>query len=353
MADSKEMIEISGTYAPEDTTEQKFSDTGEFRPAQTAAPDGGAAGITDAAVPAEAAGIPEPAFEPASAPAPSVPPVPGAEPVPAQSAAFVPGAEPVPSPASAPAPEPVPAPSTVYEQAPASAQGPVSGQVPPHTQAQPPYQAETRREANASQRTENASAKASGTKKKFSLKEWVPGPNVPNQLTIARICMIPLYVIFILWVPKPAGDILAMILFILASLTDTADGYIARRYNYVTTFGKFMDPLADKLLVCSAMICLVDLGRIDSWIVIIIIAREFIISGFRLIAVEKGVVIAANIWGKVKTVIQMLMVILMTANFQGFLGTLAQIFMWFALALTIISLATYLFQNRHVLQDNK
>ncbi len=189
-------------------------------------------------------------------------------------------------------------------------------------------------------------------KKKFSLKEWVPGPQVPNQLTIARICMIPLFVIFILWVPKPAGDILAMITFIIASLTDTADGYIARRYNYVTTFGKFMDPLADKLLVCSALVCLVDLGRIESWIVIIIIAREFIISGFRLVAAEKGTVIAANIWGKLKTVFQMLMVILMVANFGGFLGLIAQILKWTALALTLISLCTYMYQNRHVLSDN-
>ena len=184
-----------------------------------------------------------------------------------------------------------------------------------------------------------------------SIKNWVPGPQLPNQLTIARICMIPLFVILLMWVKKPAGNILAMIVFIVASLTDTADGYIARRYNYITTFGKFMDPLADKLLVCSAMICLVDLGRIESWIVIIIIAREFIISGFRLIAVEKGVVIAANYWGKFKTVFQMLMVILMVANFGGVFNTVAQILKWIALALTIISLVTYLMQNRQVLQD--
>ena len=163
--------------------------------------------------------------------------------------------------------------------------------------------------------------------------------------------MIPLFVILLLWVPKPAGNILAMIVFIIASLTDTADGYIARKYNYVSTFGKFMDPLADKLLVCSALICLVDLGRIESWIVIIIIAREFIISGFRLIAVEKGVVIAANIFGKLKTIAQMIMVILMVGNFGGFLGTITQFFKWIALLLTVISLATYLIQNRAVLKD--
>lgn len=189
-------------------------------------------------------------------------------------------------------------------------------------------------------------------KKKFSLKEWIPGPQVPNQLTMLRICMIPIFVVLILWVPKPLGNILAMITFCLASLTDAADGYIARRYNYVSTFGKFMDPLADKLLVCSALICLVDLGRIESWIVIIIIAREFIISGFRLIAVEKGVVIAANIWGKLKTIAQMLMVILMVGNFGGFLGLVAEFLKWIALALTLISLVTYMFKNRRVLEDH-
>ena len=187
--------------------------------------------------------------------------------------------------------------------------------------------------------------------RKQAMKDWVPGPQFPNKLTIARICMIPLFVVLILWVPKPLGNILSMIVFIIAALTDTADGYIARKYNYVSTFGKFMDPLADKLLVCSALICLVDLGRIESWIVIIIIAREFIISGFRLIAVEKGVVIAANIWGKVKTVLQMVMVILMLGNFGGFLGALTEVLKWAALAFTLISLATYLIQNRHLLHD--
>ena len=208
----------------------------------------------------------------------------------------------------------------------------------------------------AAQDAAKAAPKAKKTKKtaedvRQSIKNWVPSPQLPNQLTIARICMIPLFVVLLLWMKKPAGNILAMIVFILASLTDAADGYIARRYNYITTFGKFMDPLADKLLVCSAMICLVDLGRIESWIVIIIIAREFIISGFRLIAVEKGVVIAANYWGKFKTVFQMLMVILMVGNFGGVFSVVSQVFKWIALALTVISLVTYLIQNRQVLQD--
>ena len=206
-------------------------------------------------------------------------------------------------------------------------------------------------EKKAEKEAKKAARREAREARKERIKNWVPSPQFPNYLTIARICMIPLFVVLILWVPKPLGNILAMIVFIIASLTDTADGYIARKFNYVSTFGKFMDPLADKLLVCSAMICLVDLGRLESWIVIIIIAREFIISGFRLVAAEKGVVIAANIWGKVKTVFQMLMVILMVANFGGLFDVAAQILKWAALILTLISLATYLFQNRHVLQD--
>ena len=212
--------------------------------------------------------------------------------------------------------------------------------------------AEEKKAREEQKAAEKAAKKQAREARRQAWKNWVPGPNVPNQLTIARIFMIPLVVVLILWVPKPLGNILSMIVFILACLTDAADGYIARRYNYITTFGKFMDPLADKLLVISAMICLVDLGRLESWIVILIIAREFIISGFRLIAVEKGVVIAANFWGKIKTISQMLMVILMLGNFGGFLSLAAQILKWISLVLTLVSLVTYLIQNRNVLKDN-
>ena len=212
--------------------------------------------------------------------------------------------------------------------------------------------AEEKKAREEQKAAEKAAKKQAREARRQAWKNWVPGPNVPNQLTIARICMIPLVVVLILCVPKPLGNILSMIVFILACLTDAADGYIARRYNYITTFGKFMDPLADKLLVISAMICLVDLGRLESWIVILIIAREFIISGFRLIAVEKGVVIAANFWGKIKTISQMLMVILMLGNFGGFLSLAAQILKWISLVLTLVSLGTYLIQNRNVLKDN-
>ena len=175
--------------------------------------------------------------------------------------------------------------------------------------------------------------------------------NLPNKLTIARVLMVPVFVLFMLCKSIPANTIWAGILFIAASLTDTLDGYLARKNNQVTTFGKFMDPLADKLLVCSALICLSDLHLVPSWIVIIIVAREFIISGFRLVAAEKGTVIAASYWGKVKTVAQMLMVIVKVFNFGGIFTLIGDILMWAALILTVVSLADYLMKNWKVLQD--
>ena len=174
--------------------------------------------------------------------------------------------------------------------------------------------------------------------------------NLPNKLTILRVGMIPFFVLFMLVdLAGPASKWIALALFIIASLTDLLDGKIARKYHLVTNFGKFMDPLADKLLVCSAMICMIELGRLPAWIVIIIIAREFIISGFRLIAAENGVVIAANYWGKFKTVSQMIMIILLILHFGGIFAVLEQIFIWLSLALTVISLITYIWQNRSVL----
>lgn len=175
--------------------------------------------------------------------------------------------------------------------------------------------------------------------------------NLPNKLTIIRVCLIPFFVAALLF---DHGNnytmrIVANVLFIVASLTDLFDGKIARKYNLVTNFGKFMDPLADKLLVCSAMICFIELDKLPAWIVIIIIGREFIISGFRLIAAENGVVIAANYWGKFKTASQMVMIILLLADLGGIFDTLAQIFIWISLALTVISLITYIWQNKSVL----
>ena len=174
--------------------------------------------------------------------------------------------------------------------------------------------------------------------------------NTPNKLTIARMIMVPFLVLFMLtgW-GGDANRYICLVIFATASITDWFDGKLARKYNLVTNFGKFMDPLADKLLVCSAMICFIEMGRLDAWIVIVIIAREFIISGFRLIAAENGVVIAANYWGKFKTVSQMIMIILLIIDFGGFFDILEQIFIWVSVALTVISLMTYVLQNKNVL----
>ena len=174
--------------------------------------------------------------------------------------------------------------------------------------------------------------------------------NLPNKLTTFRVILIPFFVFFML-APDMTGinNYIAVAIFIVASLTDLLDGKIARKYNLVTNFGKFMDPLADKLLVCSAMICLIQTGQLAAWIVVIIIAREFIISGFRLIASDNGVVIAASYWGKFKTVSQMVMIILLILNFGGVFEILTQIFVWVSLALTVISLITYIVQNKNVI----
>ena len=174
--------------------------------------------------------------------------------------------------------------------------------------------------------------------------------NLPNKLTVLRVLMIPVFLFFLLVdVAGPAGKWIAAAVFILASLTDFLDGHIARKYNLVTNFGKFMDPLADKLLVCSAMICLIPSGKLAPAIVIIIIAREFIISGFRLVASDNGIVIAASYWGKFKTVFQMAMVIVLIADLGGVFDIIGEFLIWVALALTIISLIDYIWKNRQVL----
>lgn len=147
-----------------------------------------------------------------------------------------------------------------------------------------------------------------------------------------------------------ASKWIALAIFCIASLTDLLDGKIARKYNLVTNFGKFMDPLADKLLVGAAMICLVEMGRLPAWIVIVIISREFIISGFRLIASDNGIVIAASYWGKFKTVFQMAMIIVLIAAFEGSVfAVVEQILIWVSLILTIVSLVDYIRKNKEVL----
>ena len=174
--------------------------------------------------------------------------------------------------------------------------------------------------------------------------------NTPNKLTVARMILVPFLVLFMLTdLGGEANRYIALAIFVVASLTDMLDGKIARARNLVTNFGKFMDPLADKLLVCSAMICMIPSGQLSAWFVIVIIAREFIISGFRLVASDNGIVIAASYWGKFKTVSQMIMIILLLIDLGGVFDILEQIFIWLSLALTVISLITYIWQNRSVL----
>ena len=178
--------------------------------------------------------------------------------------------------------------------------------------------------------------------------------NLPNKLTTLRVIMIPFFVFFLLWQngENYTFRMIALALFIIASLTDLLDGKIARKHNLVTNFGKFMDPLADKLLVCSALICMIELRELPAWMVIIIISREFIISGFRLVASDNGVVIAASYWGKFKTTFQMIGVVLLIFNIPA-LSTLTTIIVWIALALTVISLVDYIVKNAGVLTEGK
>lgn len=182
--------------------------------------------------------------------------------------------------------------------------------------------------------------------------------NLPNKLTVLRTILIPFFLVALLWDRVPYGNWIALFIFAAASITDMLDGKIARKYNLVTNFGKFMDPLADKLLVSSAMIAFVELGRIPCWIVIVIIAREFIISGFRLVAADNGIVIAAGIWGKIKTAEQMVMICILIADFGSIFPSAAQtisifenILIYAALILTIVSLLDYLLHNKGVLSE--
>ncbi|MEY8323360.1 CDP-diacylglycerol--glycerol-3-phosphate 3-phosphatidyltransferase [Lachnospiraceae bacterium 54-11] len=176
--------------------------------------------------------------------------------------------------------------------------------------------------------------------------------NLPNKLTMFRVILIPFFIVFLLASLTPYDKWIALTIFIIASLTDLLDGKIARKYNLVTNFGKFMDPLADKLLVCSALICLIELDKIPSWMVIVIIAREFIISGFRLVASDNGVVIAASYWGKFKTTFQMVAVCLLIADIAA-LTVVTQIILWIAVVLTVVSLIDYLIKNKDVMKESK
>ena len=174
--------------------------------------------------------------------------------------------------------------------------------------------------------------------------------NLPNKLTMFRVILIPVFIIVLMAgvFSEPLNRYIGVAVFCIASFTDYLDGNIARKYNLVTNFGKFMDPLADKLLVSSALICMIELGMLPAWIVIIIISREFITTGFRLIAVENGVVIAASWWGKIKTVMQMAMIIVVMLGINNLIG---MVLIALATIFTVISGVDYIVKNIGVLKN--
>lgn len=196
--------------------------------------------------------------------------------------------------------------------------------------------------------------------------------NLPNKLTIFRIILVPVMVIISLlniqgtFLNIPITYWIINLIFIIASITDHLDGKIARKNNQITTFGKFADPLADKILVLSAMLILVEFNKLPAWIPIIVLAREFVVSGYRLIAVEKGgTVIAANIWGKLKTVTQMIAIILsfidlnafaafITKNLTGynlFINILSTLFMFVSVIATIFSGWSYIKNGKELFKN--
>lgn len=179
--------------------------------------------------------------------------------------------------------------------------------------------------------------------------------NLANKLTVLRIILVPIFLIFIAF-NSPVGTLIATIIFIIASITDKLDGYIARSRNQITNFGKFMDPLADKLLVTAALITLVERGVIYGWVAMIIIAREFAVSGLRTLAASEGIVIAASNWGKAKTVIQMVAIItgLVYLNYPvQWLNIATLISVMVSVVITIISGVDYFVKNKNVIQTNR
>ena len=180
--------------------------------------------------------------------------------------------------------------------------------------------------------------------------------NLPNKLTLLRVCMIPLFMIFALIENTPC-QLIAVLVFLVASLTDYLDGYIARKCNLVTDFGKFMDPIADKLLVMSAMVILVSQNRMPAWVCVVMLAREFIISGFRLVAAGKGTVIAAGMTGKIKTVTQMIAIVMLflfsnaTGGGSGFFYFISNLVLYVSAIMSIVSCVEYVWNNREVIAD--
>jgi CDP-diacylglycerol--glycerol-3-phosphate 3-phosphatidyltransferase len=162
--------------------------------------------------------------------------------------------------------------------------------------------------------------------------------------------MIPFFLVFFLVESIPYNEWVALGIFIVAAASDAVDGHLARKHNLVTNFGKFMDPLADKLLVCTALLCFVERGTLNIIVAVVIVAREFIISGFRTVAAEGGLVLAASYWGKAKTISQMIMCCLLIVHLEVFIFPLLEtIFIWTSFALTVISMMDYLIKNKSIL----
>ena len=192
--------------------------------------------------------------------------------------------------------------------------------------------------------------------------------NLANKLTLLRVILIPFFIVCF-YIPNlvvntisvnnyliPYANLLGLVIFLLAAITDFIDGYIARKYNMITDFGKFMDPLADKLLVTAALLILLENGLIAGWVVFIILAREFIVTGFRTIAASKGVVIAAGWLGKIKTVVQFIMIstlLLLNYTFELFNWPVDQIFVALAVVLTVASVVEYIYKNLHIFDEAK
>lgn len=177
--------------------------------------------------------------------------------------------------------------------------------------------------------------------------------NLPNKITLTRMAMIPVFVV-VLFSDFKYARLIGTIIFALAAATDGIDGHIARKTNQITTFGKFMDPLADKILVSTAFISLVELGNVSSWIVSLILAREFAITGFRTIAVSNGKTIAASPLGKIKTITQMVSIILLLLNnpfFKNYNIPMDQIILYIALFFTLLSGFDYIYKNKNVLMS--
>lgn len=191
--------------------------------------------------------------------------------------------------------------------------------------------------------------------------------NLANKLTMLRIFLVPVFLVFITVKEIPYGSIIATVVFIIASLTDQLDGHIARSRNQITNFGKFMDPLADKLLVTAALVSLVELKLVAGWAVVVILAREFAVSGLRTLAASDGIVIAASWWGKIKTVTQMIAILLLLLKvnintsvnaisfvnnnsfLNGFFTYVPETIMFIAVLITIISGIDYFVKNKHVI----